>query len=110
MPDTPPVPGGAAAGELITGLRAANARLRELLAGRDARRALEMHVARIADLSSYSRRSLRGEPPGPAAAAARLLTGFTPRFTGRQRQDHRTTHPQMTFGSCGPVPSALLGR
>ena len=47
------MPGGAAAGELITGLRAANARLRELLAERDARIAgLEMQVARIADLET----------------------------------------------------------
>ena len=38
VPDTPPVPGDAAAcGELTAaGLRAANARLRDLLAGRDA--------------------------------------------------------------------------
>jgi transposase len=36
VPDTPPVPGdAAAAGELIAGLRAANARLRELLEERD---------------------------------------------------------------------------
>jgi hypothetical protein len=53
VPDTPPVPGGAAADELITGLRAANARLRELLAERDARIVgLEMQVARIADLET----------------------------------------------------------
>jgi transposase len=53
VPDTPPVPGGAAADELITGLRAANARLRELLGERDARIAgLEMQVARIADLET----------------------------------------------------------
>jgi len=32
-----------------------------------------------------TRKSLRGDPPGPAAAAARLLTGFTPRFPRRQR-------------------------
>ena len=39
VPDTPPVPGdAAAAGELTAaGLRAANARLRDLLAGRDTR-------------------------------------------------------------------------
>ena len=39
VPDTPPVPGDAAAsGELTAaGLRAANARLRDLLAGRDTR-------------------------------------------------------------------------
>ena len=47
------MPGGAAADELITGLRAANARLRGLLAERDARIAgLEMQVARIADLET----------------------------------------------------------
>ena len=51
---TPLVPGDAAAADkLITGLRAANARLRDLLAERDARIAgLEVQVARIADLET----------------------------------------------------------
>ena len=54
VPDTPPVPGDAAAADaVITGLRAANARLRGLLAERDARiTGLEVQVARIADLES----------------------------------------------------------
>ena len=44
---------GAPAAELIAGLRAANARLRELLAERDAQIAgLEAQVTRIADLES----------------------------------------------------------
>jgi transposase len=54
VPDTPPLPGDAAAADaVITGLRAANARLRGLLAERDARiTGLEVQVARIADLES----------------------------------------------------------
>jgi chromosome segregation ATPase len=63
VPDTPPVPGEAAAlAETVAGLRTANTRLRELLAERDARVAvleaeLEGLRAQVADLAAQVKRN-----------------------------------------------------
>jgi len=88
VPDTPPVPGEAASpDEVIAGLRVANTRRRELLAGRDAHIAHllaqvaqldELHAlvadlqAEVADLAARVRQNSKnsGKPPSPTGWAS----------------------------------------
>ena len=85
MPDTPPVPGDAA------GLRAANARLRELLAERDMqitelREQVEQLTAQVAELAARVKKNSKnsGKPPSsdglgkPAPQSLRKKTGRGP--------------------------------
>ena len=89
VPDTSPAPGEAAADEVIAGLRAANARLRELLAERDARIG-QMEVliadlqAQIADLAAREDSKNSSKPPSsdglgkPEPKSLRKKTGRKP--------------------------------
>ena len=106
MPDTPAVPGeAAAADEVIAGLRAANARLRGLLAERDARIAgleeqLEELRAQVSDLAAQVKRNSKNssKPPsqdGLAKPEPKSLRGKTGRKPGRRRgsQARRCSSP-----------------
>lgn len=91
VPDTPPVPGdAAAAGELIAGLRAANARLRDLLAERD---------ARIAELEAGSE-ELRAQVAGLRAQVADLAARV-------KQNSQNSSKPPSSDGLGKPEPKSL---
>ena len=117
MPDVPDVPGDAA------GLRAANARLRELLAGRDAKvaelRALVADLqAQAAELAARAGQNSKNpsRPPssdGPGRPAPKSLRTKTGRRPGRPKEqpgvtmeltghpDHVLRHAPSACRNCG---------
>ena len=124
MPDTPPVPGEAAAlAETVAGLRTANTRLRELLAERDARVAvleaeLEGLRAQVADLAAQVKRNSKNSsmPPsadGLAKPAPKSLRKTSGRKPGRPKgqpgatlqltdhPDHVVRHEPAACRECG---------
>jgi transposase len=124
VPDTPVVPGEAAASdEVIAGLRAASARLRELLAERDARivgleEQLEELRAQVADLAAQVKRNSKNssKPPsqdGLAKPEPKSLRGKTGRKPGRPKgqpgatmqltdhPDHVMRHEPRSCRKCG---------
>ena len=134
VPDTPPAPGDAAAAdELIRGLRAANARLRDLLAERDTRIAdLEARVAetealvadlqaQLADLAAQVKQTSKNssKPPssdGLAKPEPKSLRKKTGRKPGRPKGQpgatmELTDHPDRVIrhepGECSGCGAGL---
>ena len=139
MPDTPPVPGEAAAlAEMVAGLRTANARLRELLAERDElitelrlqaaeagelREQVEQLRREVADLAARVKQNSKNSsrPPSsdglgkPAPKSLRKSTGRKP---GRPKGQPGATmeltgHPDHVVrhepGCCGSCGAGLGG-
>ena len=97
MPDTSPVPGEAAApDQLIAGLRAANARLRELLAERDGQIAeLLVRVEQISQLE---------------AVVAELQAKVADLAARSGKNSKNSSKPPSSDGLARPEPKSLRAR
>lgn len=129
VPDTPQVPGEAASpDEVISGLRVANARLRELLAARDTQiAALEEQLAdlraQVADLTARVKQNSRNSSKPPSADGLgkpepKSLRKKTGRRPGRPKGQpgatmELTDHPDHVVrhepGSCRGCGAGLAG-